>query len=82
MSAPLVFKGTVLMGIWLTGGEGAFGAAHDVTVSRRNPLALESYQQRRASARGREEALISPEGISVTETQTRPFNTTAEDDYD
>lgn len=70
------------MGIWLKGGEGAFGAAHDVTVSRCNPLALESYQQRRASARGREEALISPEGISATKTQTSPFNTAAENDYD
>lgn len=82
MSASLVFKGIVLMGIWLTGEEGAFGAGHDVTMSRCNPLALESYQQRRTSARGREEALISPEGINATKTQTRLLNTAAEVDYD
>lgn len=83
MSASLVFKGIVLMEIWLNGEEGAFGAGHDVTMSRCNPLALESYQQRRASARGREEALISPEGIiSASKAQTRPLNAAAEVDYD
>jgi len=69
------------MEIWLNGEEGAFSAGHDVTMSRCNPLALESYQQ--TSARGREEALISSEGIiSATKAQTRPLNTAAEVDYD
>lgn len=66
LSPPNVtgFQGHRTDGDLFNGRGGAFGAAHDVNVSRCNPLALESYQQRRASARGREEALISPEGSS------------------
>lgn len=84
LSPPNVtgFQGHRTDGDLFNGRGGAFGAAHDVNVSRCNPLALESYQQRRASARGREEALISPEGSIATKTQTRQFNTAAEDDYD
>lgn len=65
------FQGHRTDGDLVNGMGGGLGAGHDVTMSRCNPLALESYQQRRASARGREEALISPEGISTSKTQMR-----------